>query len=182
VNQAAVDIAEMIDDMHIRYIATAYALKFIGDPALLAREIEEANAQGRGGPNWGLLMGRNDGTDRVEIDPYDAISSIQGVPDFNLMFLRLPLLACVSLIGDRLALHRHFDKAPILEFARHLRNAASHGNRWNLTNGQPSRPASLRSRSIDASMHGSQPVLFDWLSPGDVLDLFDDVAAHLRSL
>ena len=84
-------------------------------------------------------------------------------------------------LGDSLKLAALDKGDPLLEFARHLRNACAHGNRWHFKGTEPSRPASLRRRTLDASLHGSQAIP-DWLGPGDYLDYLDDLAGLLRGL
>ena len=70
---------------------------------------------------------------------------------------------------------------PTARVCSHLRNACAHGNRWHFKGTEPSRPASLRRRTLDASLHGSQAIP-DWLGPGDYLDYLDDLAGLLRGL
>jgi hypothetical protein len=186
VNAAAQDIATVIDDMQVTYIAITMGLRFVQDPVLVAaweKQIAEARREAEArGAGFGLLMVRRDHTYRPEMDPIDALRQVQGSAEFNLEYLRLPLMAEITLIGDRLSTHRYFDHAPILEFVRHLGNAVSHGNRWHFTSGEPRRPAASRFVTLDASFHGREPVLWDDLTPADVLDVFDDVAAHLRAI
>jgi len=68
---------------------------------------------------------------------------------------------------------------PLLQFARHLRNACAHGNLWHFGHGEPKHPAELRGRRLDASLHGSK-ALYGWVAPGDYLDYLDDLADFLR--
>lgn len=99
---------------------------------------------------------------------------------------------CVSsllLLGDRLAVNGYFDRAPLLEMVRHLRNAVAHGNRF--TFGAPEElerwPAHTRDASCQSSrpfeitpdLHGTE-VLFDFMATGDVLDLLISVSTYLR--
>jgi hypothetical protein len=65
---------------------------------------------------------------------------------------------------------------PLLQFARHLRNACAHGNRWNFQGDQPKHPAALRGRSLDASLNGTKAIM-GWLGPGDFLDFLEDLVA-----
>jgi hypothetical protein len=83
-------------------------------------------------------------------------------------------------LGDYLKRANLDEGDPLLEFARHLRNACAHGNRWHFRPGQPSRPATLRGRTLDRSLQGTQAIP-DWLGPGDYLDFLDDLASLLRS-
>ena len=93
-------------------------------------------------------------------------------------------------LGDLLAQHNYFDRAPELELVRHLRNGIAHGNRFRIDD--PSRltryPAHNRlalvkgdpgaTFEIAASLQ-NQPVLFDFMGAGDVLDLLMSVGLYL---
>ena len=93
-------------------------------------------------------------------------------------------------LGDVLAQHQYFDRAPELELVRHLRNGIAHGNRFRIDN--PSnlmrfpahnREAWVKSDTkavfeITPSLH-SQPILFDFIGAGDVLDILMSVSLYL---
>lgn len=101
---------------------------------------------------------------------------------------------CVSslvLLGDRLAAESYYDRAPVLEMVRYLRNGISHGNRFSVRNPNELNvwPAHMR----DAACRSSEPfeitpdldgsaVLFEFMGPGDVLDLLISVSTHLGEL
>jgi hypothetical protein len=128
-----------------------------------------------------LRLGRRDGTYYEGLDVWRSVDGVQDDPDFNLNSLRVWFMVALSAIGQSAAENAYFDRSPELEFLRHLRNGVSHGNRFNLHPGQPSRTASFKSFVIDASLNGS-PVLFEFISTGDLMDLFDHLEGHLRSL
>jgi len=101
---------------------------------------------------------------------------------------------CVSsliLLGDRLAAENYYDRAPVLEMVRHLRNGIAHGNRFTLRNPNElsvwpahMRHAACRSSEpfeITPDLDGSA-VLFDFMGPGDVLDLLISVSTYLGEL
>ena len=90
-------------------------------------------------------------------------------------------MTALSWTGDELSKNGYFDKAPVLELFRHLRNGISHGNKFHLVNGEPRRPAKFKGFEITPAVHG-QGVLFEFMSTGDLFDLFDEVKSHLRSL
>lgn len=80
---------------------------------------------------------------------------------------------------------------PILQYFRHLRNAASHGNKFRIDvrrQGKqvvpgidPGNPPTWRSSVMpdDATMNG-RIAFFDFVGPGDILILLADVNAKLR--
>lgn len=46
---------------------------------------------------------------------------------------------------------------PLLQFARHFRDAAAHGDRWSFRQGQPETPAACRDLVLAANMVGGRP-------------------------
>jgi hypothetical protein len=98
-------------------------------------------------------------------------------------------------IGELLSHHRYFDHAPILEFVYHLRNGIAHGNRLRFTPNGLARlnkhPAHNREAYIQGDLKqifeispslAGQCVLFDYLEPGNVLDILLSVEHHLLKL
>ena len=99
---------------------------------------------------------------------------------------------CVSslvLLGDRLLAEGYYDRAPVLEMVRHLRNGVAHGNRFTLRYPDELKkwPAHTRGAACQDSapfevtpdLDGAE-VLFDFMGPGDVLDLLISVSTYLR--
>lgn len=121
-------------------------------------------------------------------------------PEFQGTYSRVWLGGALITLGDALGRQTpyYFDRAPDLEFIRHLRNGVAHGNRFHFTDDQPSRPAHFTGPDrrllrdgvtptppgqrnffeIDAALEG-QPVLFDFIGPGDVCDLLTFVSWRL---
>ena len=96
---------------------------------------------------------------------------------------RLWLGGALLTVGDALARERYFDHGPDLEFVRHLRNGVGHGNRFHFETGAPYRPAWFTSGGgqtfeITAALQ-DQPVLFDFVGPGDVVDLLQFISVGL---
>lgn len=103
---------------------------------------------------------------------------------------RAELSSALLVLGDRLAAEGYFDRAPILEMVRHLRNAVGHGNRFSFhepaallqwpahTRDAASRSPTGAAFEITAGLQGTC-VLFDFMGPGDVLDVLVSVGTHL---
>jgi hypothetical protein len=70
---------------------------------------------------------------------------------------------------------------PVFQFFRHVRNAASHGNRWHFSKNEPSKPAQWNGITIDRTKQGAQnplqgkPCFYGELQPADLLYLLQDV-------
>lgn len=63
---------------------------------------------------------------------------------------------------------------PLLEFARHFRNACAHGDRWHFQKAEPRHPAACRGLVLSASMHGQKAT---WVSVTPLLyiQFLDDI-------
>lgn len=108
-------------------------------------------------------------------------------------FQKVWLIGSLLTLGDELTAEGYFDRAPILEFVRHLRNGVAHGNRFDIRNPYQltrypahTRDAITRGDSgqtfeITPALNG-RPVLFDFAGPADVLDVFLSVGDHLLRL
>jgi hypothetical protein len=104
------------------------------------------------------------------------------------------LVGSLLKVGDALSRHRYFDHAPDVELLYHLRNGVAHGNRFNLTKEglmrlakwpAHNRHARVRVPGADfevkQSLNGTK-VLFDFMGPGDVLDLLQSIAVRFMRL
>lgn len=106
---------------------------------------------------------------------------------------RLWFVGALLTLGDALADQRYFDRAPELELVRHLRNGVAHGNTFDIRD-----PSQLANRpahnglawvksdtkkvfEVTPNLHG-KPVLFDFMGPGDVLDLLSSVSIYLINM
>ncbi len=108
------------------------------------------------------------------------IEQLRGNPQFNIDYMGLLLQSMVIQIGDMLSKNGYFEKAPELEFYRHLRNALGHGNRFHFLPGEPKRLARFQNREITIALQGSQ-VFFNFMGPGDVFELWEHIEGHLRA-
>lgn len=91
-------------------------------------------------------------------------------------------IQAASRLGDMIdAAGLRDPSVPLLEFARHYRNACAHGDRWHFVSGEPRRPAVLRGRALDANLHGTRAT-YDWVGPGDHMDFLDDIAHYMDHL
>lgn len=76
------------------------------------------------------------------------------------------------------AVKNYNDHSPEFEFFRHTRHAASHGNKFSFKGTEPVRPAEWRSKRIARSLHGTS-LIFDFITPGDVVLLIQDIKNKL---
>ncbi|MGI8729323.1 MAG: hypothetical protein ACR2LK_04940 [Solirubrobacteraceae bacterium] len=126
-----------------------------------------------------LRLGRRDNS-YYGIDVWESLDAISGEADFNLFFLAVWFMVVLSAVGDTATQYGYWDRTPELEMLRHLRNGVSHGDRFHLLRGAPKRPARFKNFEITPALHGS-PVLFEFMSTGDLFDLLDCIDANLRA-
>ncbi|MCQ8128890.1 hypothetical protein [Methylomonas rivi] len=99
------------------------------------------------------------------------------------------LVGSLLTIGDALSKLRYLDHAPELELLYHLRNGIAHGNKFNLTKDGLARLKKYPAHNKKARVKSAEfeivenlkgkPVLFDFMGPGDILDLLQSIEVHL---
>ncbi len=174
--RSAKEIADMLQRLQDYYVAVSTAIILLNDDDAL--RLLQAKGYDHGST---IRLGRRDNSYYEGIKLWDAIHSVCGNAGFNLDFLGSMFMTTLSCAGDELSKNAYFDKVPVLELFRHLRYGISHGNTFHLINGEPRRTAKFKGFEISPALHG-QGVLFEFMSTGDLFDLFDEVKAHLRSL
>jgi hypothetical protein len=124
-------------------------------------------------------MYRRDGSLYGTFDSEEILAGFPHLPGAPARLQRMFPLFLITELHHELIGANLVDRSPLMEFLRHLRNAAAHGNHWHFRADEPKRPAALRDLSLDRSFHG-QEVFFETLAQGDFLDLLDDVQSYLR--
>ena len=66
---------------------------------------------------------------------------------------------------------------PLLQFARHFRNAAAHGDRWSFHEGQPDRHAACRDLVLTPDMNGRRAT-WETVSPKRYVEFLDDLTNY----
>lgn len=157
--------------------------------------LEAAQSVDRSHPiNWEVVgyAHRKDGTRHTYGFDYYLRDAFENPTTINTLE-RVWLSGALITLGDALAGNDYFDRAPLLEMVRHLRNGVAHGNRFNLRDQRrlAQYPAHNRDAKIGtlsghtfeivSAMNG-QPVMFDFMKPGDFVDLLYSVEVHLFAL
>jgi hypothetical protein len=185
VNQAAFDVGQLAERMAQGYYMHTAAVMLATD--VRARAISPGILPGQIVPVG--YVRRKDGTQHVFAFGHFLGQARAMTDDLARIWLVGSLLA----VGDALWVHSYFDRAPELELVRHLRNGVAHGNAFRIGN-----PASLQrfpahnrlawvrgdgqaEFEITADLH-NRPVLFDFMGPGDVLDLLMSVGVYLTRM
>jgi hypothetical protein len=191
-NQAAFDAGKLAERLAGGYYAYIAALQVATDP--LAKTLATNIPAGQIVPVG--FVKRKDGTHHVfHFHHYldYARSNEQMANDLPRAWLVGSLLA----IGDALSNSRYFDRAPELELLRHLRNGVAHGNRFHFGSGKSLKKSLERLQRHPAHNRlawirddnksefeivgalAGRPILFDFMGPGDILDLIMSVGLYL---
>jgi hypothetical protein len=128
-----------------------------------------------------VALPRGDGT-QVSIAMDQSFDAIETDPDnFNLEFLRTLFgMMLADLVHDLKDLgYSLADNDPdAFHVLRHIRNSVAHGNRFDIRNAN-AKIVSFNRLTVDPSMHGKGPVLFDIAPPWLIFDLFTEVRGQL---
>jgi hypothetical protein len=180
-NQAAYDAGLLAQDMvrgyavHITAIRIAPRLDHKAFIQLIADRLTDSVPR-KDGTNWSF-------------DTQDALADLAKktiAEELPRVWLAGSLLA----LGDRLERTDYFDHAPELELVYHLRNGIAHGNRFEIHNRKRLEKYPAHNRDawfkhtifeITPELNG-QPVLFDFMEAGDVLDLLSSVGGYLKQM
>jgi hypothetical protein len=185
VNPAATAVALLADRMYQGYyaqVATLYVATLPGASALAPSV----------GPSQTVPVGRvyrKSGTYHAFHFNY-YLDWARNHPIVSEDLQRVWIVGALLQVGDALAAHHYFDRAPELELVRHLRNGVAHGNKFNIANSvnlarYPAHNKFANVREVDfeisPALHGS-PVLFDFMGPADCLDLLQSVGIYLHRM
>jgi hypothetical protein len=177
------EVAELASQLRYGLYAHAAILQIARDPR--ATELAPAERFPGDGPSSAVTC--KDGSTRPFYWHY-ALEQAETDPGLRDLMDRAWCTSSLILLGDRLADEDYFDRAPVLEMVRHVRNGVAHGNRFTILKASELAkwPAHNRHAScsttepleITAELNGKQ-ILFDFMGAGDVLDLLISVSAHL---
>lgn len=184
-NPAAFDAGQLAERMAIGFYTHAAAISVATDPR--ATLLSPQTLPGHIVP-VGYVF-RKDGTKHAfhfNLCLQNAVTKPDIASDLAWVWLAGSLIK----VGDVLSRNNYFDHAPELELVRHLRNGVAHGNQFNITNISHLKRFPAHNRlawvrgdkktefEITSNHHG-QVVLFDYMGPGDVLDLLMSVGLYL---
>lgn len=132
---------------------------------------------------------RNDGT-VLSFDWRVNLDAARSDPALRDHLDRTWATSALITLGDVLDSEGYFDRAPILEMVRHLRNAVAHGNRFRIDKPEDLGPHPAHTRDaacrgqlgttfeITPEINGVE-ALFEFVGPGDVVDILASVGTHL---
>lgn len=92
--------------------------------------------------------------------------------------MAMSMLVAATRLGDMINSGGHTRRdVPLLEFARHLRNACAHGDRWHFRAGEPRTPAACRHLTLTAALHG-QRATWTTVTPRLLVLYLDDLSNY----
>jgi hypothetical protein len=139
---------------------------------------------------------RNDGTRHTFDLPY-YLNQAHTNPGIVYELPRVWLVGSLLAVGDALGIrpNHYFDHAPVLELIYHLRNGVAHGNVFRIDDKgrkrlekYPAHNRAARVRSVTKAEFEIKPnlngqtILFEFMGPGDVLDLLQSVEVYLTRI
>jgi hypothetical protein len=81
-------------------------------------------------------------------------------------------------IGDLILQRGPWPKdPPLIQFARHFRNACAHGDRWDLRRNEPRYPAACRDFVVTRDLDGKRAT-YETVSPRLYVEFLDDISNH----
>lgn len=129
VNQAAFDAGQLAERLSQGYYTHLAAISVASDPRAI--QLAPQTLPGHVVPIG--TVRRKDGTEHA-FDFKLFLRRAGTDADIIAELERVWLTGCLLTLGDVLARHQYFDRAPELELLRHLRNGIAHGNRFRITN------------------------------------------------
>jgi hypothetical protein len=184
-NHDAFDIGKMAHRMAGGYYVHLAAIQVARDPRAVALRA----------PTWSLAKSFPSAMSSAKMTfpmffiLHTTWAGREAIPDMFDDLNRLWLVGALLAVGDTLSRHGYFDHAPELELLRHLRNGVAHGNTFRIDLKHLAKfPAHNRLAWIRGDNKAefeitpnlqNQPVLLDFMAPGNILDLLMSVSHYL---
>lgn len=179
------EVVLLIENLESAYVASTIGLVFISNPDI--RKIGQEWLGGSDVPVGFARKKENSGKEytlsKIFNDFFDTKVNVNA-------YLNLPVIAMIPEIYDLLKrndLLKADVHEPEYEFFFHIRNAMSHGNRFNFTNKHRNKgeikiryPASFKNFVIEKNMHGMPNVIPDYVEIADILDLIEYIKNDIK--
>ena len=127
-----------------------------------------------------MNLGDDDGSESIQ---FSSLEVLTAATRLNETVLRQDLMSSgmtlgALRIGDMIADEgfRSSD-SPLLEFARHFRNACAHGDRWHFSKLEPRNPARTRRIVLTRELQGKRAT-WKTVGPRSYIEFLDEVRAH----
>lgn len=176
------EIAERAQQFKILHLAMAFGLPcyFMPDLPILRAMLEFNGQSAADDLPMELPSDLPDDDERLVYSAREVMtkaSTLRGdIVGKDLMSVAMILGA--TRIGDMIQSGGH-SKAdvPLLQFARHYRNACAHGDRWEFRGTEPKTEATCRHLTLTSALHG-QRATYTAVSPRLHVEFLDDIANY----
>lgn len=92
--------------------------------------------------------------------------------------LSISMLHSATRIGDMIVAGQHSRQdVPLLQFARHYRNACAHGDRWDFRPDEPRSEATCRDVTLTSALHGTRAT-YNTIGPRLHVEFLDDISNY----
>jgi len=185
------DLKKEINSILKYIIASNMLLYFLNEPQHMAhfkKVFDDSKAKKMGDKAIAKLSSSSGAPIAYLIHP--AIDFCRNNPEFNLDYMRRTLMININWIFEHLPNNKQYsyDNDPKkyskeFEFFRHVRNACSHGNKFNVNRSKrlwdnPQYKAEWNGIKIDLSLDGKE-CFFSFLTLGDAMQLLEFVRDNI---
>ena len=176
------EIAVRAQELKAIHLALSLSFTSVLDPAMpvLAMELRRMGLPPDGDFPVNLFDGEG-GPDKECLSfsarqIFTAATSVRGEAVWNLISISMINTAIV--IADMIQKGGHSSTSvPLLQFARHFRNAAGHGDTWNYDASGPPYPAACRELVLTGA-HVGRRATWETVSPRLFVEFLDDITEH----
>ena len=150
------EIAQRAQELKVMYLGLMLMFPLMVDPQLPA--LQWALQHGCGGPEDDILLQLGHRPEDQEKLTSSARAVLTLASQLRGPVMKEDLLSASMLVGgtrlrDMIRLRGPWPTdQPLIQFARHFRNACAHGDRWNFHGNEPQYPAACRDTVLDRSL------------------------------
>jgi hypothetical protein len=173
-------MAERAQELKVLHLGLMLSIPSLFDPGLPILRTMLAQVQETSG-DLPLYVGHApDDEEKIQFSAREILTKLSQLRGdiVSKDLLSISMLLGGTRIGD-LIVQGNYSRSdvPLLQFARHFRNACAHGDRWYFKNGEPRYPAACRGLTLDASLDGNRAT-YETVSPRLYLEFLDDISNY----
>lgn len=176
------EIAQRAQELKVMYLGLMLTLPSMLDPTfpVLRTELARAGVAPDGDLPFHLYHSASDDKESLVYSVREILMKVAMLRGDILGkdLLSISMLLGGTRIGDMISQRgRYPDDVPLLQFARHFRNACAHGDRWNFRNNEPKYPAACRDVVVTRALQDQRATL-ETVSPRRYVEFLDDISNH----
>jgi hypothetical protein len=178
------DIAERAYELKIVFLALSASLMTILDPSLPVLQVMLARLDATPDEDIPMDLGHGEIQPGGEVLSFSMRQVLTSAAALQGGVVRDDLMAIGMMqggirVGDmiRRGGYLHRTDVPLIQFAKHFRNACAHGDRWNFERGQPKHSAGCRGVRVTKQLEGQRATMAI-VTPRLYVEFLDDIANH----